>query len=644
MPYNPDTSQNPCNLDGLWSCLGNADWFTQTDNTCTSATAWQAGDINDDETSKLEVTLTLTAPGSFTFDYGVDSESGYDYLRFYIDDVLQMEDSGSVACTTYTDTLGAGTYTFRWSYEKDNIVSEGQDTAWIANISFNDADDPSSVSSSSTSNSTPNDLSSLSSNTPSSQSSSSSSSDSTQSSSSSTSSTSTSSSDSTQTSSTSSTSETSTSSTATSSSSSSNSSSSDSTQSPSSNSSSSISQDSNSSVSSSSQSLQSLSTESSSSDSTQSINDESSSSDSTQSLSSASTQSESFQSHSSESSSSQSTFSESSESTQSSTSVSSSSSSESPIHVYPPKDPEACKLFDFKSFCLGPYSLPTEIQSRVYNALASDNVALAAGVDPLIWKNPSTQRIYYEHQERLQTKAQLPFCVYSIKRMGLAKTGTGQHQTGPAETEVHLTLHWPKNVACSYSNPATHFLALQTWHLVAFRQIRGTDHLFLGDQEFGEIQVEQHYYTLTSVIRFSHLWCAEDMTVKALGTCGGLTVPPFNDRRRTLTFGFGPTIAVGASQNIFLPWTAKIISWHLTAQSVGDIEIDLQVREDGNLPTAANSIVNTDVPELVGAQGDFQENPVWDYEVLAANWRVRAEVLSVNSISNATLVITFQVF
>ncbi|UUC44880.1 hypothetical protein [Flavobacterium cerinum] len=86
-------------------------------------------------TSNLDLSVTIPTGGSsFSFNYRVDSESGYDYLRFYIDGVQQNQWSGTVAWATFSGTLAAGSHTLSWRYEKDSSTNSGLDAAFLDQI------------------------------------------------------------------------------------------------------------------------------------------------------------------------------------------------------------------------------------------------------------------------------------------------------------------------------------------------------------------------------------------------------------------------------------------------------------------------------------------------------------------------------
>ncbi|MFM7182849.1 MAG: tandem-95 repeat protein [Verrucomicrobiales bacterium] len=121
-----------------WSTSGNLPWFSQTAVTNDGVDAAQSGAIDHNQTSSLQT--TIVGPGTMTFRWRVSSESGYDFLRFYIKDVEQTGSlariSGTVNWVQKTVTLPTGTNTVRWSYTKDGSVVSGSDAAWVDQVTF----------------------------------------------------------------------------------------------------------------------------------------------------------------------------------------------------------------------------------------------------------------------------------------------------------------------------------------------------------------------------------------------------------------------------------------------------------------------------------------------------------------------------
>ena len=91
--------------------------------------------MNSSESSMI-LTVNVLAAGELTFWYKVSSESNYDKLHFYMDNVEMSSWSGTVSWSEYTQAVTTGTHTFKWSYTKDSSVSTGSDCAWVDDIKF----------------------------------------------------------------------------------------------------------------------------------------------------------------------------------------------------------------------------------------------------------------------------------------------------------------------------------------------------------------------------------------------------------------------------------------------------------------------------------------------------------------------------
>jgi subtilisin family serine protease len=125
------------NLNALpWSSSGNADWFVQTSTVHAGTYAAQSGNIGDQQSSSLQVTVDCGAGGEVSFWYKVSSEANYDYLQFYVDGSQRVEWAGEVGWAEYTTTVTGGNHTFRWTFDKDWSVSDGSDCGWIDEVTF----------------------------------------------------------------------------------------------------------------------------------------------------------------------------------------------------------------------------------------------------------------------------------------------------------------------------------------------------------------------------------------------------------------------------------------------------------------------------------------------------------------------------
>jgi len=73
---------------------------------------------------------------SISFWCRVSSEIGYDFLKFYIDDVEMSAWSGEVDWHRSSFLLTEGSHSIKWEYAKDENTSSGEDCAWLDFIVF----------------------------------------------------------------------------------------------------------------------------------------------------------------------------------------------------------------------------------------------------------------------------------------------------------------------------------------------------------------------------------------------------------------------------------------------------------------------------------------------------------------------------
>jgi hypothetical protein len=119
-----------------WSFAGNASWIISTDPVFEGSYAAVSGDIGNNAYSELILELDVTAAGEIGFYYKVSSESGYDFLKFYLNGEMIQSWSGEVDWQYFHQSVDAGNNVFKWRYQKDNSVSHGSDCGWIDLVSF----------------------------------------------------------------------------------------------------------------------------------------------------------------------------------------------------------------------------------------------------------------------------------------------------------------------------------------------------------------------------------------------------------------------------------------------------------------------------------------------------------------------------
>lgn len=114
-----------------WAFSGDADWIIDAGQSYEGLKSAVSDDIDDNQSSALEITLDVTTDDSISFFKKVSTEQGWDYFSFYIDNNLQDEWSGEIDWSEEQYAVSAGTHTFKWEYEKDTYVTSGADCAWL---------------------------------------------------------------------------------------------------------------------------------------------------------------------------------------------------------------------------------------------------------------------------------------------------------------------------------------------------------------------------------------------------------------------------------------------------------------------------------------------------------------------------------
>lgn len=116
--------------DAYWS-YDTATYFNDNDSA-------KSGTITHSQSCSIETSVTVASAKAVKFYWKVSSESGYDYLRFYIDGVVQDSIAGTVDWTQKSFNIAAGTHTLKWTYSKDGSVSSGSDCGWVDKLEVGD--------------------------------------------------------------------------------------------------------------------------------------------------------------------------------------------------------------------------------------------------------------------------------------------------------------------------------------------------------------------------------------------------------------------------------------------------------------------------------------------------------------------------
>ncbi len=118
-------------------------WTMQGGNWTIATTGAQQGQncaksaaIANSTSTSISVTMDIVSAGTISFYKKVSSESNYDYLKFYINNVEKGAWSGTVNWTQETFPVEVGNNVFKWTYSKDGSQTGGSDCAWIDYVVF----------------------------------------------------------------------------------------------------------------------------------------------------------------------------------------------------------------------------------------------------------------------------------------------------------------------------------------------------------------------------------------------------------------------------------------------------------------------------------------------------------------------------
>lgn len=122
-----------------WATSGNNTWKVTGSSVFDGSSALAAGesglnDLQDGEVAALELLSNITADGTMSFAFRTSTGEGSDYLKFYVDDVLQNSWSGTNGWQEVNVAVTAGIHRFRWEYQKDASGSGGSDAVWIDKV------------------------------------------------------------------------------------------------------------------------------------------------------------------------------------------------------------------------------------------------------------------------------------------------------------------------------------------------------------------------------------------------------------------------------------------------------------------------------------------------------------------------------
>ena len=123
-----------------WEFSGDADWTVSSSEAHQGQFSALSGNISHSSTTTMSLTVNVMQNGEVSFFKKVscedDPNDNYDYLYFEIDGQEMGRWDGEVDWSESSYPIETGVHTFSWTYLKDTYVSDGQDCAWIDDISL----------------------------------------------------------------------------------------------------------------------------------------------------------------------------------------------------------------------------------------------------------------------------------------------------------------------------------------------------------------------------------------------------------------------------------------------------------------------------------------------------------------------------
>ncbi|RFC48631.1 MAG: Regulatory P domain of the subtilisin-like proprotein convertase/Serine protease, subtilisin family [Verrucomicrobia bacterium] len=116
-------------LQQVIATSGDVSWAPQAVYTTDGKDAARTGEIANE--GRSEMTTQVIGPCKVVFYWGVSSETGYDFLRFYLDDAEKKSISGETGWRREGFLVPSGTHTLRWSYQKDAYTAAGLDAGFV---------------------------------------------------------------------------------------------------------------------------------------------------------------------------------------------------------------------------------------------------------------------------------------------------------------------------------------------------------------------------------------------------------------------------------------------------------------------------------------------------------------------------------
>lgn len=123
-----------------WSNETSNPWVIVSDVVYDGNNSAKSGAISNSQNSSLTIEIETNTADTISFYKKVSCEESpydgywYDFLKFEINGLESGQWDGEIDWSREAYAANSGTNTFKWTYKKDNMQSDGADAAWIDNI------------------------------------------------------------------------------------------------------------------------------------------------------------------------------------------------------------------------------------------------------------------------------------------------------------------------------------------------------------------------------------------------------------------------------------------------------------------------------------------------------------------------------
>jgi hypothetical protein len=111
-----------------------APWLIDEVMPINGARSARSGNMPAGGITNMTIEVSFPAAGNVTFYHREDTAAGFDFLRFYLNGVLQQSWTGNLAPAQHIAPVPAGDHTLQWRFERAGFVNGGQNAVWVDDI------------------------------------------------------------------------------------------------------------------------------------------------------------------------------------------------------------------------------------------------------------------------------------------------------------------------------------------------------------------------------------------------------------------------------------------------------------------------------------------------------------------------------